>query len=421
MKIAIFTLGSRGDVQPYVALGVEALKNNHEVTICTGESFKEFIEENNLNFQKADLDLMALLQTKEGQDVFNNGTKHMIKAMKYAKEKVNPAYRKSMEQFYQVAKDADILIYHPKGFGTTDISEKLNIPCVCMSPVPFIYPVEEFPNLVISPDKNFGKTLNKLTYKAMKYSDSGNINEINDFRQKVLQLPKRKSGAHAYEINNKPINIVYPVSKYLFEDVKSWDNKVYLSGFVYLENKEEKLESHIQEFLQDKKPPIAISFSSMPLKNPDNFKEILVKALQKTNNRAIVLTGISGMTFEENENILAIPKAPHDLLFRECMGVMHHGGVGTMASASKSGKPQLIMPFSVDQPFWANRLYKKGYTLSPITEKTITVELLADLFEQMNKKENIDKAIKLQHMLDTENGNDNIVKYLERIVKEYKK
>lgn len=73
MKIAIFTLGSRGDVQPYVALGVEALKYNHEVVICTGESFKSFIQDNNIEFVKADLDLMALLQTKEGQDIFNNG------------------------------------------------------------------------------------------------------------------------------------------------------------------------------------------------------------------------------------------------------------------------------------------------------------------------------------------------------------
>lgn len=78
MRIAIFTLGSRGDVQPYVALGVEALKHNHQVVICTGESFKSFIEDNNIEFAKANLDLMALLQTKEGQEVFNNGTKHII-------------------------------------------------------------------------------------------------------------------------------------------------------------------------------------------------------------------------------------------------------------------------------------------------------------------------------------------------------
>ncbi|GIM30769.1 glycosyltransferase [Paraclostridium bifermentans] len=421
MKIAIFTLGSRGDVQPYVALGVEALKYNHDVVICTGESFKSFIQDNNIEFAKADLDLMALLQTKEGQDIFNNGKKHILKSLKYAKEKVNPAYRKTMDQFYKCAKDADIIIYHPKSFAAQDISLKLNIPCICMSPVPFIYPIEEFPNLVVSLKGNLGKKINKLTYIPFKYADASNIKEINDFRENVLNLPKRKSGIYAYDINKKPIPIVYPVSKYLFEDVKTWDNKVYLPGFVFLENKEEKLDEKIEEFILKGSKPIVISFSSIPLKNPDKFKDILLKALDKTNNRAIILTGISGMSFKDEENILAVPYAPHNLLFPLSKGIMHHGGVGTMASALQSGKPQLIMPFSVDQPFWANRLYGLGYTSKPLNENTITVNSLAESFIELDNPKYISNSINIKKKLDSENGNENLIKYIESVYLNYKK
>ncbi|GAA0117328.1 MULTISPECIES: glycosyltransferase [Clostridium] len=420
MKIAIFTLGSRGDVQPYVALGVEALKHNHEVIICTGESFKSFIEDNNIKFAKADLDLMSLLQTKEGQDIFNNGKKHILKSLKYAKEKVNPAYRKTMTQFYKCAKDADIIIYHPKSFGAQDIALKLNIPCICMSPVPFIYPIEEFPNLVISSQGNLGKKINKLTYIPFKYADASNIKEINDFREKVLNMPKRKSGIYAYNINKKPIPIVYPVSKYLFEDVKTWCNKVYLPGFVFLENKEEKLDEKIDEFISKGSKPIVISFSSMPLKKPDKFKNTLLKSLYKSNNRAIILTGISGMNFEDTENILAVPYAPHNLLFPLSKGIMHHGGVGTMASALKSGKPQLIIPFSVDQPFWAHRLYLLGYTIKPLNENTITVNSLAKSFIEMDNPKYISSSINIKKKLDSENGNENLIKYIENIYFDYK-
>lgn len=421
MKIAIFTLGSRGDVQPYVALGVEALKYNHEVVICTGESFKSFIEDNNIEFAKADLDLMALLQTKEGQDIFNNGKKHILKSLKYAKEKVNPSYRKTMDQFYKCAKDADIIIYHPKSFAAQDISLKLNIPCICMSPVPFIYPIEEFPNLVVSSQSNLGKKINKLTYIPFKYADASNIKEINDFREKMLNMPKRKSGIYAYDINKKPIPIVYPVSKYLFEDVKTWGNKVYLPGFVFLENKEEKLDEKIEEFISKGSNPIVISFSSMPLKNPDKFKDILLKALDKTNNRAIILTGISGMSFKDEENILAVTYAPHNLLFPLSKGIMHHGGVGTMASALKSGKPQLIMPFSVDQPFWANRLYVLGYTSKPLNENTISVNSLAESFIELDNPKYISSSINIKKKLDSENGNENLIKYIESVYLNYKK
>lgn len=415
MRIAIFTLGSRGDVQPYVAIGREAVKKGHSVVICTGESFKKFIQDNGLEYAKADLDLMALLQTKEGQEVFNDGTKHIIKAIKYAKENVNPAYRNTMEQFYNCAKDADIIIYHPKALGTQDIALKLNIPCICVSPVPFIYPIEEFPNLVVSSKYNFGKVLNKLTYKTMKYVEGSNIKEINDFREQVLNLPKRKIGEYTYDIDNKKIPIIYPVSKYLFTNVKSWGDQVYLPGFVFLENEEEKLGDEIIDFINKKRAPIVVSFSSMPLENSDKFKEILIEALNKTNNSAIVLTGISGMSFENEENILAISSASHNLVFPLAKGIMHHGGVGTMASALKSGKPQLIMPFSVDQPFWASRLYNQGYALEAVSEKNINVDKLVKSFREMDKKENIDNAIKIMKKLETENGNKNIIEYIERV------
>ncbi len=415
MRIAIFTLGSRGDVQPYVAIGREAIKNGHSVVICTGESFRGFIEDNGIEYAKADLDLMALLKTKEGQEIFNNGTKHIIKAMKYAKENVNPAYRNTMEQFYNCAKDADIIIYHPKALGTQDIALNLDIPCICMSPVPFIYPIEEFPNLIVSSKGNFGKILNKLTYLSMKYAEASNIKEINDFIEKVLKQPKRKIGVYTYDIDNKEIPIIYPVSKYLFTEVKSWIDKVYLSGFVFLDNEEEVLSDEIIDFIDKKSAPIVISFSSMPLKNSNRFKEILIEALNKTKNRAIVLTGISGMSFESEENILGIPSAPHNLLFSLAKGIMHHGGVGTMASALKSGKPQLIMPFSVDQPFWANRLYNQGYALRPILEKDVTVDKLIKLFNEMDRKENIDRAIRIKEKLECENGNKNIISYIEKI------
>lgn len=421
MRIAIFTLGSRGDVQPYVALGVEALKYNHEVVICTGESFKSFIEDNNIEFAKADLDLMALLQTEEGQEIFNNGTKHIIKAMKYAKEKVNPAYRKTMEQFYNCAKNADIIIYHPKSFGAQDLALKLDIPCICISPVPFIYPIEEFPNLVVYSQGSLGKYINKLTYIPIKYADASNIKEINDFRKNVLNMSTRKSGIYAYSINNKPIPIVYPISKYLFEDVKTWDNRVYLPGFIFLENKEDKLDKEIYEFISKGSKPIVVSFSSMPLKNPHKFKETLVKALSKSNNRAIVLTGVSGMNFENEENILPVSSAPHNMLFPLSKGIMHHGGVGTMASALKAGKPQLIMPFSVDQPFWANRLYKLGYAIKPLSENSLTVEDLINSFKEMDKEQYINSATEIMKKLNSENGNENLIKYIENIYLNHKK
>lgn len=420
MRIAIFTLGSRGDVQPYVALAKEAINKGHSAIICTGKTFKNLIVENGIEFAEAESDLMAMLETEEGREILNNPTKHILKIKKYVKEVIGPAYRKTLDQFWEIAQNADVIIYHPKAFGVADMSLELGIPCISMPPVPITYPIEEFPNLAISPTKNLGKTLNKFTYKLMAKGELSNLKELNDFREKVLKLKKRKAGIYAYKINDWDIPIIYPISNALFPNVQSWKDKVYLPGFFYLDLENQKLEDTVLDFINKGSAPIVISFSSMPLKNPDDFKNKLVEALKKTNNRAIVLTGISGMTFENHENILAIKQAPHTLLFPLAKGIVHHGGVGTMATALRSGRPQLIIPFAVDQPFWAHRLHTMGYALKPIYEKSLETNDLLLSFREMEDEKYIKAAVKIKEIIMKENGTENAIKYIETICEKWK-
>lgn len=412
MKITILTLGSRGDVQPYVALGKELINRGHKVTICTGQTFKEFIINNGVDFYKASIDFMEILKTEEGQAIFNGGG-NIFKTMSYAKKEIYPLFRRSFDDFLEASKESDLIIYHPKALVATDVAEYLNIPCVSMPPVPMIYPISEFPSLAVSPKRNLGKTLNKLTYTSSKYGESANMKDINEFREVVLGLSKRKTGELYESVNGVRTPIVYPVSRYLFEDVKSWEGKVELPGFFYLDLGNQMLSEEIKGFLEKGQAPIVISFSSMPMKHAEVFKEKLLTALEETNNRAIVLTGISGLDFEGNENVLAVPKAPHRLLFREAKGIIHHGGVGTMAEALLSGKPQVIMPFNVDQPFWAHRLYKLEYALEPLSEKTVSSKILVDRFQDFDNAGLISKAEEIAKKIQNENGISNAADYIE--------
>lgn len=416
MKVTILTLGSRGDVHPYVALAKELIKNGHEVGICTGNTFKHFIEENRVYFHEASADLMAIIESEQGSKVFNGGTFNLFKMIKFTKEVITPAYRRSMDDFYKASQQAELIIYHPKALGAVDIALHYNIPCICLPPVPIIYPTKEFPNLSISPNKSFGPVLNRLSYKVVTLSESPFIKQINDFREKTLKLPKRKAGQYTYEMNNVPIPILYPISPFLFKEVDSWNGRVFLSGFFYLDLGEETLANEVEEFLEKGKMPIVVSFSSMPLKNPTSFKQKLVQALKETDNRAIVLIGTSGMKFNHEQNILAVEGAPHRLLFKRAKGIIHHGGVGTMSEALLSGVPQLIMPFTVDQPFWANRLYKKGYSIKPLREKNLKVSDLVQALGQMENKEYIENAQNVKNVIQSENGLHRAVKYIESIL-----
>ncbi|MBC2724716.1 MAG: glycosyltransferase, partial [Desulfosporosinus sp.] len=162
--------------------------------------------------------------------------------------------------------------------------------------------------------------------------------------------------------------------------------------------------------------PIVVSFSSMPLKNPTLFKDKVIKALKETGNRAVVLTGTSGMAFENEEKIFTVNQAPHRLIFRKAKAIIHHGGVGTTSEALLSGAPQLIMPFTVDQPFWAQRLYSKGYTISPLKEKNLETSNLVESLKEMENDQYIRKAEEIKNIIESEKGLEKAVKYIERVV-----
>lgn len=413
MRISILTLGTRGDVQPFVALAQKALEKGHQAVICTGKTFRPFIEAAGIEFKEAASDLMAMLETEEGQMVFKHALQHPFRTKKYLDEVVNPVFRQTLDQFYEAAQGADVILYHPKAFGAPDIAEALAIPCISIPPVPITFPIDEFPNLAISPTKNLGKRLNLWTYSVIAQAERSSIKEVNDFRQKTLHLPKRKSGLYTFSLNGQVIPIIYPISKALFPEVTSWEGRVLTPGFFFLDSQTEHLDSTLTAFLNSGPAPIIISFSSMPLKAPEQFKNHLQEALHATHQRGILLSGNSGIHFDENEHLLTINAAPHSLLFTHGKGIVHHGGVGTMAAAIKSGKPQLIIPFSVDQPFWANRLYQQGYALKPLKETQVTTQALIQRFIQFDEEAVKSKAHELKAIIDQENGTETALTFIE--------
>ena len=173
------------------------------------------------------------------------------------------------------------------------------------------------------------------------------------------------------------------------------------------------LDPVLAEFIRSGDPPITVSFSSMPLKDPDRFRNIMTEALAATGNRAVVLTGISGMSFEGQDHIMTTGSAPHRELFGLSKGIVHHGGVGTMAEALLSGVPQVIMPFNVDQPFWAHRLHRLGYALAPLSETKLTVSGLTDTFRGFEEEAVIDRARTIGSRISAENGLSNAAAYIE--------
>ena len=406
MRVCFLTLGTRGDVQPYLALAKHLISKGNTAVICTSESFRALIEKEGVEFKKATLDLMELANTDIGKKVLENPIKNFMLALKLSNEIMNPQYRKTFDDFYEAAKEADIIVYHPKALVAVDIGEKLGVPVINMPPVPIIEPISEFPCIAVGANKNWGSYLNKLSYKVNLFSDKNYIKLINDFRNQI-SLSSRKTGEYTYSFKGKKIPIIYPISSTIFKDVTSWRDNVLLSGFLLLDT-QEKLSEELEQFITEGDKPIVVSFSSMPLKTPEKFMNMLKNALDKTNNRVVVLVGNSGIKVESSENIFITKAAPHSQLFPKAKAVIHHGGVGTTAMALMSSVPQMIIPFSVDQPFWAKRMFEFGVALRPVKESELSTEKLELLISELGNDELVQNAKLLGEKISKESSFETI-------------
>ncbi len=408
MKVVFLTLGSRGDVQPYVAIGISLIERGHEVTIATGHTFQTFIESQGIHFVETHADFMKILETPEGEAIFNGGKMSIFKIMNYMKTTINPLFRETFDDFYQACQGADIIIAHPKAMVAYDIAEALKIPCVSMPPVPMLYPTQAFPNLAVSPSGNFGPWLNKLTYKVLLFSESSSMEIINDFRVNTLKLSKRKMGKYSHFDRQE---VIYPISSALFKNVKDWGRHLTLTGFPFLPLKESTLPSSIESFINEKGKPWVISFSSMPA---SGLEAIIEETLTLRKENAIFIAGNSKMHFT-SDRIKVIDRLPHRLIFKEAKGILHHGGIGTTAEALLSGRPQQIIPFNVDQPFWANRLHQLDLMGPVVKPQDMTVDQLNTILSDMCQETRISKAQAFSNEIRLENGIENAAIAIERI------
>lgn len=418
MRIFINTFGSRGDVQPYVALGKAFKAKGHTVMVCTSTRFESFVVENDLVFAPITNEAFTLLDVD--QTLLENSVgligmaKTMIKTMKLAK----PINRQMILDAWNAAQEfvPELVLSHPKALGAVSIAEKFNAPIVMISLIPMMAPTADFP-LIGLPDLKLGSWYNKQTYELVLMGYNAFMKDLDDIRINEMKLPKlqKRTGVIA-KGDGTPIPIVHPVSPAVIPQPSDWPEFYSLSGYIYMDHSNEwEPPEALLQFIDKDEPPVYFGFGSMSSSNSKRLSSIIIHALEKVNKRAIIATGWGALdTADLPDTVFPIDHAPHDWLFPRMSAVVHHGGAGTTAAGLRAGKPTVICSFMGDQPFWGKRVYELGTGPKPIAQKKITVEKLTNALKfatcdklMHNKAENLGKQIR------SEDGLSNTVCQIE--------
>ncbi len=380
MKIAIVAMGSRGDVQPYVALGKALKAAGHEVRLVTHENFETLVTSHELTFCAMPGNVQDVVESPEMRALLEKGdflaiNAHVSKLMKA----VSIEWAKAG---LTACQGMDLLIGGVGGL-TRALAESLRIPMLEAYVFPYA-PTTAFP-AVLFPQwiSRLGGVVNWLSHHLARQIMWQSFRK-NDrrMRSQVLGLPAAPFFGPKPDPKLTPFPTLYGFSPSVLPKPADWENTV-VTGAWFLEAESDWTPPEaLVNFLAQGAAPVYIGFGSMGSRNPVETADLVLKAIDKTGQRAILQSGWGGLAMENlPETVLIVDSVPHSWLFPQMAAVVHHGGAGTTAAGLRAGVPNIVIPFFGDQPFWGQRVTDLGVGPAPIPRKQLTALRLAQAIQ----------------------------------------
>jgi UDP:flavonoid glycosyltransferase YjiC (YdhE family) len=379
VRITILNQGSRGDFQPYVALGVGLKQAGHAVRIPAPAVFENLITEHELDYVPSNgLSPQDFIRQPEIQAAVRSGGQ--LRAILMLLRQAGPLMQGIIDSYWRDSQDADVIIAGTLGFGIIDCAEKLGRPCVYAPLHPMFSPTRSFSNPFFAP---FGPishpVLNQFTHVFLRSAVWQMFRApLNRWRRKVGLQPASFFGPYR-QMFERRLFTVYGFSPHVLPEPDDWPAWHYVAGYWFLEEPPGwQPPEAVVRFLEAGPPPVYIGFGSMDDQNPERMTRVAADALRLSGQRGILLSGWGGLgVLDLPDTILRIESIPHSWLFPRVAAVVHHGGAGTTAAGLRAGVPSIITPLGGDQPFWAQRLVQLGVGLRPGSFFKITAEGLS--------------------------------------------
>ena len=378
-RVAIATIGTAGDVRPYLALAIALKNHGHDVILGANADFEDLVASHGIRFHNLGTNMQDWLQQSRFDTAISQmKLHHFPQLLRQGQALVERAARNS----WAMAQGADAVVVNINTSFGIDIAEALDIPVIMTAMQP-LNPTREFPICAYEvPD--LGPTFNKLSNIAMNIQQGYYDLPRDRVRKELMGLGPRKRGGLFRDSQGNNLPTLYNFSSLVSPRPREWPQTAVVTGFWFLDDNTGWTPSpELQRFLHAGAPPVYIGFGSMPF-GAERNTQLLRSALEQWGGRAIVSKGWGGINVDDlPDTVFAVSEAPHDKLFPLCSAVVHHGGAGTTAAGLRAGKPTFTLPQAYDQRYWGRRVRALGCGPAPVRLRTLTPEILAGALHEL--------------------------------------
>jgi sterol 3beta-glucosyltransferase len=424
MKVFILVYGTRGDVQPCVALACALNQAGHDAVLAGPASFESWVTDYSVKYAPLDNGLTRLWDNPQMREA-KSGVRGLpaIRAFTEAVHRPGiPEMPRILDDAWAAAQGADVVVHSAPllAIASHHIAEKLGVPLVLSQMYPLFAPTGEFPIALyrFPAEDRFPASLTRATYRAFLFMLRGTTGrDVDAWRERTLGLPRRRRNL-LRRPDGGPVPVVNAVSAHVLPPPPDWPEWVHTTGYWFLQAPPDWAPpQRLVDFLADGEPPIYVGFGSMAGRDSQHMGRTIIDAVHRAKVRAVLATGSGGLAADEvPPDVFMVDQVPHDWLFPRVTAVVHHGGPGTAAVAIAAGRPQIICPFMADQPFWGNHLHRIGLACPPMRSSALTATALADAIRTATSDSSMaTRAQTLASRLRAENGTAAAVSVLEGI------
>ncbi|MEZ4686430.1 MAG: glycosyltransferase [Bacteroidia bacterium] len=395
MNILLISIGTRGDMEPFLAIGQIMKTRGHEVTCLFPEQFQSLVEDSGFHFESLGPEFMEMLESDLGKFALGGGGSQLKKILAFIKlARIQISNNKNMvrKQFEAIVKlNPDRVIHNGKALYPVVWEVENPGKTVYISPVPYLHYVKGHTHTAFH--SNYGEFFNKLTYKL---ADWGLLKSIMSLMKWI-----GVSGINKKQIKTalNDHTIIYTVSPQLFKRPAYWPENMQVLGYHERDKTTNwEPETALLDFLDKNEKILFVSFGSMTNPRPEEVTSAFLNILKRHRIPAIINTSSGGLAEPEDYDTSLfhfVSNIPYDWVFPKVHAVIHHGGSGTTHMGAKNGCATLIIPHVIDQFVWNEIIVEKGLgpkgiKIGKITERKLE-PLIVDLMNNAGYKSNAEK------------------------------